>query len=76
MDTAPVLEPAEHVLDLVALSVERPVVGDRHLAVDLRRYAGRDALCGQGASKPVGVIAAIRGRSSTSRIKRSSPAAD
>ena len=59
MDAPPVLELAEHLHDLVALSVERLVVGDRHLAVDLRRYAARDALCGQGASKPVGVIAAI-----------------
>ena len=59
MDEPPFLELAEPILDLVALSVKRPVVGDRHLAVDLRRYAGRDALCGQGASNAVGVMAAI-----------------
>ena len=59
VDTAPVFKPAKQFLFLVALSVKRPVVGDRHLAIDLRQYAGREALSGQGASKPVGVIAAI-----------------
>ena len=33
VDAAPVLEPAEHVLDPVALAVECAVVGDRYLAV-------------------------------------------
>ena len=59
MDTAPVFKPAKHFLYLVAVSVKRPVAGDRHLAIDLRQYAGREALCGQDASKPVGVIATI-----------------
>ena len=57
VDTAPVLvKPVKHFLFLVALSVKRPVVGDRNLAIGLRQYAGREALSGQGASKPVGVI--------------------
>jgi len=35
VDTPPVLEPAEHVLDLVALAVEGLVVVDLSLAVGL-----------------------------------------
>lgn len=35
MDAAPVLESAEHVLDLVALAVEGAVVRDRDSAVGL-----------------------------------------
>ena len=45
-DTAPVFKPAKHFLSLVALSVMRSVAGDRHLAIDLRQFAGREALCG------------------------------
>ena len=33
VDAPPVFEPAEHVLDFVALSVEDGVIGDRDLAV-------------------------------------------
>src|SRR5882724_6897251 len=33
MDTTPVLGPAQHVLDLVSLVVERGMVRDRHLAL-------------------------------------------
>ena len=35
VDTAPVLELAEHVFDAVTLAVERTVVGDGHPAVSL-----------------------------------------
>ena len=35
VDASPVLEPAEHDFDLVALAIERGIVGDRHLAVAL-----------------------------------------
>ena len=35
VDVSPVLELAEHVLDLVALTVEHPVVRDLYLPVDL-----------------------------------------
>ena len=35
VDASPVLELAEHVLDLVALPVEHPVVRDLYLPVDL-----------------------------------------
>jgi hypothetical protein len=34
VDTAPVLEPAEHVLDLMPASIEGGVVRDLNLAVD------------------------------------------
>jgi len=33
MNASPVLEPAEHILDLVALSVKRAVMFDRRLAI-------------------------------------------
>jgi hypothetical protein len=33
VDAAPVFELAEHVLDLVALTVERAIMGDRYFAV-------------------------------------------
>ena len=33
VDASPVLEPAEHIFDFVALTVEDAVVRDRHLAV-------------------------------------------
>jgi hypothetical protein len=35
MDTSPFVEPAEHVLNLVSLAVERGIVRDRHLSVRL-----------------------------------------
>jgi len=35
VDAAPVFEFAEHVLDLVALAVERAIMRDRHSAVGL-----------------------------------------
>jgi hypothetical protein len=35
VDAAPVFEFPEHVLDFVALSVERAVMGDRYFAVGL-----------------------------------------
>jgi hypothetical protein len=57
MDTAPILEPAEHVLDLAPLAIKNAVMFDRLLAVGLRRDAGRDAAFGERSAKPVGVIA-------------------
>ena len=35
VDASPVFEPTEHVLDLVPLAVEKPVVGDWYLAIGL-----------------------------------------
>lgn len=49
VDAPPVLEPAEHVLDLVAPAVERGVVRDRNLAVHF----------GKGSAEPVGVVEII-----------------
>jgi hypothetical protein len=57
---APVLEPAEHVFDLVALFVEYLIVFVLYFAIFLRRDAGRCAFLDQGISEPVGVIAAVR----------------
>ena len=54
VDAATVLEPAEHVLDLVATAVEDGVVRDRHVAVGFGRDAGGDAAIGQGSAEPVG----------------------
>ncbi len=35
VDAPPILEPAKHDLDLVALAIERGIVRDRHLSVCL-----------------------------------------
>lgn len=59
VDAAPVLEPSEHDLDLVAPPVECGVVGDRHLAVHLRRDVGGDTALGQGRAKPVDVVTSV-----------------
>ena len=59
VNAPPVLEPAEHVLDLVPLTIEFAVMFDRLLAVGLRRDAGHDAAFGEGPAKPVGVIALV-----------------
>ena len=55
-DPPPVLELAEHVLDIVALFVEGGVVFDLALAVFLWRDTKLNALAQQGLSEPVGVI--------------------
>ena len=56
---APVFELAEHVLDFMALSVECPVMRDGDFAIDLRGDAGLDALCNEGVTEPVGIVAAV-----------------
>ena len=58
MDAAPILEPAEHVLDLMARAIERLVVGDWHLSASGRGDTGRNILVEQSRSEPVAVIAA------------------
>jgi hypothetical protein len=58
VNSAPVLEPAEHVFDLVALFVERPIVQYDNLSACPRWNAGRNPACSQGVSKPVGVTLA------------------
>ena len=57
---APVLEFAEHVLDLVALFIKRFIVHDLYFAVLFRWYARCDAFGFQSVHEPVGIIAAIR----------------
>lgn len=59
VDTAPVLEASEHVLDAMALAIERAVVRDEGLAIDLGWNAGGDTACSECASEPVGVIASV-----------------
>ncbi len=58
-DTPPVLEFGEEVLDLVALAVERLVMGIRHLPASTRRDAGVNALCLQGFPEGLAVISTI-----------------
>jgi hypothetical protein len=57
VDAPPVLDPAEHVLDLVALSIEDGVIGDRDFPIGFRGDAGCDAASGEGGAEPVGVVA-------------------
>ena len=59
VETAPVLELAEHIRDPVALIVKCAVVRDRDFAVGLGRDAEGDALCDQGSSKLVGIDAPL-----------------
>jgi hypothetical protein len=59
VDAAPVLELAEHVLDLVTLAVECCVVRDGHLSVGLGWDAGGDAALGQCVAEPVGIVAPV-----------------
>jgi hypothetical protein len=58
-DAAPVLEPAEHALDAVALLVDVGVVGDRRLSVRPARDAGRDLEIDQGLAEPVTGVAFV-----------------
>ena len=59
VDAPPVLEPAEHVLDLVPLAIENAVMFDRLCAVGLRWDAGRDTPDGESLAEPVGVLALV-----------------
>lgn len=59
VDPAPVLEFAEHVLDLVALTVDGVVVRDGLLAVCLSWNAEGDASLLQSGAEPVGIIAPV-----------------
>ncbi len=59
VDAPPVLESAEHVFDLVALAIERIVVLDWDLAVELGGYAGGNAPGGDGLAEPVGVVTSV-----------------
>lgn len=58
-DSTPVLEAAEHVLDLVANPIERAVVAVLDLAGPARRDAGRDALVLERGPIAVAVVALV-----------------
>ena len=59
VDAAPILEPAEHVLDLVPTSVKHCIVWDLDFTVGFRWDAGLDFPLGQGGAKPVCVVAFV-----------------
>ena len=59
VDAPPVFEFSKHDLNPVTLAVEHPIVTDRDFAIDLLRDAGRDALCDQGVTKPIRVVAPV-----------------
>src|ERR1700742_3150749 len=59
VDAPPILEPCEHVLDLVALLVEDGVMGDRDLPIGFRGDAGGEAALCQGGAEPIGVVALV-----------------
>ena len=50
---APVLEPAEHALNQIALLVEAGVVGDRDLVARSPKTVAGDLQIGQGLADPV-----------------------
>jgi hypothetical protein len=58
-DTPPVFEFGKHVLDLVALTVERFVIIERLLAVLCRRDTWDGTALNQAIAKPVAVITAV-----------------
>jgi hypothetical protein len=58
-DAAPVLEFGEHVLDFVALLIERLVIGQRDFPAFGGRNARLAASFGESFSKPIAVIAPI-----------------
>ena len=53
-DASPVLDPAEHVLDAVPLSIEVLAVMGRVLSFGTGRDAGQDSLLFQSVAEPVG----------------------
>lgn len=55
----PVFELGEHILDFVALFIERLVIVDCQLSVLSARDTWRDAPCGRLITEPVAVVAAI-----------------
>lgn len=55
----PVLQPAEHIFDLMALFIQSFIVRNLAFSVLLRGYARRDPLVQQAIPEPIGVIAAI-----------------
>ena len=59
-DPSPVFEFTEHVLDFVALLVERFVVFDLYFPIFLWRDTRLDTLVFQGIPEPIGIVAAIR----------------
>jgi len=58
-DTAPILEFAEHILDLVSLTIQGLVIGDRLASVALWWDAGPDPALDEARPEPVGVIALV-----------------
>ena len=59
VDAPPVLEPAEHDLDLMALAIKDSVVRDGCFSLGARGDAGGNAPDGEGFSEPVGVVALV-----------------
>ena len=59
MDAAPILGPAEHVFDLVALTVEGFIVIDLDFAVGFWRDARRHRAFGEGVAEPFCVITLV-----------------
>lgn len=59
VDAAPVIEPAEDILDLLTLAIEGCIVLDGHPSVGLRRDAGGVAALGQDVMESIGIIASV-----------------
>ena len=58
-DAAPVLQAAKHVLDAMALAVERPVIGQRLLTRTRGRDARGNTAFFQRGPEPSAVVAAV-----------------
>lgn len=69
-DAAPILKPAQHVIALVALAIERPVAGKRSLArSDLEDTRSDAAFC-QCNAEPGAIVTAVAGQFAHSRQNR------
>jgi hypothetical protein len=69
-DASPVLKFGEHILDFMALTVERFVIVQRLLAIFSAWYARRRALLDQSVAEPVAVVTAIGDQGGCSRQAR------
>jgi hypothetical protein len=58
-DAPPILEPCEHILDFVALLIERLVVGQRDFPAFVEGNAGLAASFGESIPEPIAIVAPV-----------------